>query len=155
SLGTLRGAEWRRLRDEQWALDHPDKADRAWRFMATDVLLELRMPTPGETRSWDYVLFAGPKDRELLLQEDQANAVLIDKDLGTSDGTARALLAVRGLFERLTGNWGVAIILLPFSVRLLLSPINRRSQTAMARYAAKMKRLQPQIDELKKRFAND
>jgi YidC/Oxa1 family membrane protein insertase len=152
ALGTLRGAEWRRLRDEQWALEHPDKADRAWRFMATDVLLELRMPAPGETRSWEYVVFAGPKDRELLLHEDQANAVLIDKDLGTFDGIARALLAVLGLFERLTGNWGVAIILLTLSVRLLLFPINRRSQTSMARYAAKMKRLQPQIDELKKRF---
>ena len=155
ALGTLRGAEWRRLRDEQWALEHPDKADRAWRFMATDVLLELRMPAPGETRSWDYVLFAGPKDRELLLREDKANAVLIDKDLGFFDGIARALLAVLGLFESLTGNWGVAIILLTLSVRLLLFPVNRRSQTAMARYAAKMKRLQPQIDELKKRYEKD
>jgi YidC/Oxa1 family membrane protein insertase len=155
ALGTLRGAEWRRVRDEQWALEHPDKADRAWRYMETDVLLELRLPPPGEKRSWDYVVFAGPKDRELLLQEDPANAVLIDEDLGFFDGIARALLAVLGLFERLTGNWGVAIILLTLSVRLLLFPVNRRSQTAMARYAAKMKRLQPQIEELKKRYDKD
>jgi YidC/Oxa1 family membrane protein insertase len=152
ALGTLRGAEWRRVRDEEWAREHPSEADRAWRYMATDVLLELRLPPPGQKRSWDYIVFAGPKDRQLLLQEDQANAVLIDEDLGFFDGIARALLAVLGLFERLTGNWGVAIILLTFSVRLLLFPVNRRSQTAMARYANKMKRLQPQIEELKKRF---
>jgi YidC/Oxa1 family membrane protein insertase len=155
ALGTLRGAEWRRVRDEAWAAAHPEQADHAWRYMATDVLLELRLPPPGEKRSWDYVVFAGPKDRELLLREDEANAVLIDADLGFFDGIARALLAVLGMFERLTGNWGVAIILLTFSVRLLLFPVNRRSQTAMARYAAKMKRLQPQIDELKKRFDKD
>lgn len=155
ALGTLRGAEWRRVRDEAWAAAHPEQADRAWRYMATDVLLELRLPAPGQKRTWDYVVFAGPKDRELLLREDQANAVLIDEDLGFFDGIARALLAVLGMFERLTGNWGVAIILLTVSVRLLLFPINRRSQTALARYAAKMKRMQPQIDELKKRFEKD
>jgi YidC/Oxa1 family membrane protein insertase len=62
---------------------------------------------------------------------------------------------VLGVLERATGNWGVAIILLTLLVRLILFPINRRSQTQMARYGKRMKRVQPQIDELKKRFAND
>jgi YidC/Oxa1 family membrane protein insertase len=61
------------------------------------------------------------------------------------------LLAVLNFFEGITGNWGVAIILLTISVRLLLFPVNRRSQTTMARYQSKMKRLQPRIDEIKKR----
>ena len=38
------------------------------------------------------------------------------------------------------------------SVRLVLFPINRRSQTSMARYQKKMKRIQPQIDELVCRY---
>jgi YidC/Oxa1 family membrane protein insertase len=155
ALGTLRGAEWRRVRDLAWAEDNPAEAERAWRYMATDVLLELRLPPPGEERSWDYVVFAGPKDRELLASDDPAHEVLVDKDLGFFDGIARALLAVLGLFEGLIGNWGVAIILLTLSVRVLLFPVNRRSQTAMARYSAKMKRLQPQINELKKRYESD
>jgi len=155
ALGTLGGAEWRRVRDLDWAEANPAEADQAWRYMATDVLLELRMPAPGDTRRWDYVVFAGPKDRQLLAQDSAAHEVLVDKDLGFFDGIARALLAVLGLFEGLVGNWGVAIILLTLSVRLLLFPVNRRSQTAMARYSAKMKRLQPQIDEIKKRYEKD
>jgi YidC/Oxa1 family membrane protein insertase len=155
SLGSLRGAEWRCVRDLDWAAEHPAQAERSWRYLATDVLLELRMPAPGEKRAWDYVIFAGPKDRELLARDDAAHEVLVDKDLGFFNTIARVLLVVLGLFEGLTGNWGVAIILLTLTVRALLFPVNRRSQTAMARYSAKMKRLQPQIDELKKRYESD
>jgi YidC/Oxa1 family membrane protein insertase len=59
------------------------------------------------------------------------------------------------MFHGIVGNWGVAIILLTICVRLALFPINRRSQTSMARFQKKMKRLQPQIDEIKKRHADD
>ena len=37
----------------------------------------------------------------------------------------------------------------------MLFPINRRSQTAMARYQKKMKRVQPKLDELKTKYANN
>jgi YidC/Oxa1 family membrane protein insertase len=49
----------------------------------------------------------------------------------------------------------MAIILLTLFVRLVLFPLNRRSQTAMAKYQSKMKRVQPRIEELKKRFEKD
>jgi len=65
------------------------------------------------------------------------------------------MLAVLRFFHGLCGNWGVAIILLTLLVRLVLFPINRRSQTAMARYQSKMKRVQPKLEEVKKRFASD
>jgi YidC/Oxa1 family membrane protein insertase len=40
-------------------------------------------------------------------------------------------------------------------VRGALFPLNRRSQTSMARYQKKMKRVQPRLEEAKKRFADD
>ncbi len=155
ALGTLRGAQWRLVRDEGWAQEHPAQRDQAWRSIATDVLLELRIPAQSEERRWHYVIFAGPKERSELSADNPSHELLVDEDLGFFAGIARALLAVLGLFERLTGNWGVAIILLTLSVRAALFPLNRRSQTAMARYSARMKRLQPQIDELKKRYQSD
>jgi len=65
------------------------------------------------------------------------------------------LVRVLGFLEGLTGNWGIAIILMTIMVRSLLFPLNRRSQTSMARYQQQMKRVQPKIDELKKKYKDD
>jgi YidC/Oxa1 family membrane protein insertase len=152
---TLKGALWRRLRDETWASEHPDTATKAWRYVATDVLLDLPMPPKGESRTWSYRVYAGPKAHDTLAGAFADHGALLDHDLGFFHSIANFLLAILNFFERVTGNWGVAIILLTLTVRLALFPINRRSQTAMARFQKKQKRLQPQIDELKKRYAKD
>jgi YidC/Oxa1 family membrane protein insertase len=65
---------------------------------------------------------------------------------------AGVLLAILGFFEGIVGSWGAAIILLTLCVRLALFPLNRRSQTAMARHQTKMKRVQPLLDEVKERY---
>ena len=155
SAATLRGAEWRRIQDLGFVRAQPTKASDAWRSLVTDVILGLEVPPAGQTKSWTYRVYCGPKAREELRAADPRFQELVDSDLGTFDGIARVLLAVLGFFERLTRNWGVAIILLTLSVRLMLFPVNRRSQTAMARYQKKMKRLQPKIEELKKKYEKD
>jgi YidC/Oxa1 family membrane protein insertase len=84
--------------------------------------------------------------------------VVLEDDLSgfaTFSTIGHGLLFVLGFFHRLIGNWGVAIILLTLCVRTVLFPLNRRSQTAMARYQKKMKRVQPRLDEVKRKFAND
>ncbi|HEV8114155.1 MAG TPA: membrane protein insertase YidC [Planctomycetota bacterium] len=155
SRATLIGASWRGLRDEAWARAHPEQTASAWRQIVADAQLRLVLPPLGEKRTFQYDLYAGPKERSRLEASWPDHSKLIDKDLGFFSGIASVLLAVLGFFERLTGNWGVAIILLTISVRLLLFPVNRKSQTTMARYQSKMKRLQPRIDEIKKRYAKD
>ena len=65
------------------------------------------------------------------------------------------LTAILSFFHGIAGNWGVAIVLLTLFVRLALFPFNRRSQTAMARHATKMKRIQPRLNELKEKHAKD
>ncbi len=63
----------------------------------------------------------------------------------------RLLLGWMTLLERFTGNWGVAIILLTLTVKVLLFPLNRLQSKTMEQFQKKMKLLQPQIEELKKR----
>ncbi|HUR27979.1 MAG TPA: membrane protein insertase YidC [Planctomycetota bacterium] len=155
SSATLRGATWRLLKDEAYAAAHPAEAGHAWRFVAADMLLELALPAQGETRSWTYAVYAGPKAPEALQAANPDFEALVESDLGFFATIAHFLLAVLNFFHGIVGNWGVAIILLTLSVRLVLFPINRRSQTAMARYQAKMKRVQPQIEALKKKYEKD
>jgi YidC/Oxa1 family membrane protein insertase len=49
------------------------------------------------------------------------------------------------------GNFGVAILLLTVVVKLLLFPLANKSFESMS----KMKKLQPQMEEIRKKFAND
>jgi YidC/Oxa1 family membrane protein insertase len=155
SRDSLTGASWRRIFDDAWKRAHPAEAQLATRQIATDVQFELPLPPLGESRGVRFDVYAGPKDREALFAAHSDHLALIDHDLGMFSSIAHVLLAVLGFFESITSNWGFAIILLTLSVRLLLFPINRRSQTAMARYQTKLKRLQPKIDEIKKKYASD
>ncbi|MEW6072077.1 MAG: YidC/Oxa1 family insertase periplasmic-domain containing protein [Planctomycetota bacterium] len=123
-------------------------------FIATKILLDLDVPASG-SRTWEYTIYAGPKDPAVMVPDFAPHRLVLDKDLSTFSTIGRALLAILGFFHGLVGNWGVAIILLTICVRIALFPLNRRSQTAMARYAKKMKRVQPKLEEIKKRYAGD
>ncbi len=153
---TLLGAGWRAQRDEAWLSAHPDMRGREWRQLETELTLGLDVPQQGAVaRTWRYDYYLGTKNRDELKAADPTFRHLIDHDLGFVSGIAKALLAVLGFFHTVTNSWGFAIILLTIFVRLVLFPINRRSQTAMSKYQSKMKRIQPRIDELKKKHAND
>jgi len=124
-------------------------------YVEATVLLELDVPSPGASRSWEYTIFAGPKDPDIIVGDHKAHRLVLDKDLSFFSSIGRVLLAIMGFFHGLVGNWGAAIILLTICVRAVLFPLNRRSQTAMARYQKKMKRVQPKMEEIKQRYAND
>ena len=123
-------------------------------LLELSVPLKLALPEPGKKQSWEYVVFAGPKDRHAFAEDYAPHQLVLDADLQV-DAIAKGLLVVLGFLHRLVGNWGVAIILLTLGVRLALFPLTRRSQTTMARYQKKMKRVQPRLEEVKKRFENE
>ncbi|MBQ9148383.1 MAG: YidC/Oxa1 family membrane protein insertase [Oscillospiraceae bacterium] len=56
-----------------------------------------------------------------------------------------------GQLYNLTTNYGVAMILFALIVQLVLMPINAKSKKSMM----KMSRLQPKIQEIQKKYAND
>ena len=149
------GATWRREIDERWIALHPDEAEDGNRLLVADLQLRLAVPPVGERSAQGYRIWAGPKKEQLFVAEYADYGELLRKDLGFFASISRILISILRFFEGIVGNWGVAIILLTITVRLVLFPLNRRSQTAMARYQAKMKRLQPKIDEIKKRYEKD
>ena len=56
-----------------------------------------------------------------------------------------------GQLYHLTNNYGVAMILFALAVNLVLLPINAKSKKSMM----KMSRLQPKIQEIQRKYAND
>ncbi len=152
----LMDANWRMVEDVDWASKHPDQQEVGrYHHVVTDLGLNLAVPDAGTRWSWSFTLYAGPKERKEFASITPAHEKLLRKDLGFFDGIGTFLLNVLNFFHGLVGNWGMAIILLTLTVRLALFPFNRRSQTAMAKHATKMKRVQPKITEIKEKYKND
>ena len=150
------GVRYRRVKDQGWWLEHPDQSEGdAWRYVVCDLALSLDLPARGASKTWAFDVYAGPKQREELIDVKDEYAAMLDEDIGMFSGVAKIITAILGFYHSLLGNWGWAIILMTLTVRGLLFPLNRRFQTAMARYSKKMKRVQPMIDAVKEKYKND
>jgi YidC/Oxa1 family membrane protein insertase len=119
---------------------------------------------PGQSRTFTFDVFAGPKRRELFTDPEAAGyrplyQRLAYMDLIDLSGCVCAIdsltLLMMWLLEKLSvlalGNYGVAIILLVCVVRLLLHPLTKRSQVSMM----KMQKLGPEIQKVKEKYADD
>ncbi|MFW6335790.1 MAG: YidC/Oxa1 family insertase periplasmic-domain containing protein [Phycisphaeraceae bacterium] len=126
----------------------------------------------GQTKSLDLGVFAGPRKESLFEQQPYAAMnfdEMIRYELGctfcTFQWLADALLwylkLIYGQIVTIAGmgigffDWGVAIILLVVTVRLLLHPITKRSQANMMKMSKQMSSLQPEIAKLRKKYKDD
>ena len=116
---------------------------------------------PGETATFPFGGYFGPKDSDFLsVVPSQAGAggapafhppLEETVDFGIWAVICKLLLAVMKFFHGLIPNWGVAIILLTVSVKVVLLPLTHRSMVSMEA----MKKLQPQMEAVRKKWAND
>jgi YidC/Oxa1 family membrane protein insertase len=65
--------------------------------------------------------------------------------------TSDLMLGVLEFFRKLTGSYGIAIILLTIIVRLLLYPLSQKQMVSMAR----MQKLQPRMKMLQEKYADN
>lgn len=105
---------------------------------------------PGERAEYALTHFVGPKEREVLAAA--AGRGLGDLiDLGTFAPIARVLVSFLVFCHGLLGSWGLAIIALTISVRVVLFPLMWKTIQS----GLKMRLMKPEIDELNRRFADD
>jgi len=109
---------------------------------------ELDVP-PGETRTVSSRLYAGPKLQEVLPKV--APGLELTVDYGHLWFIADALFWWLEALHSFFGNWGIAIILLTLTVKLLFYPLAAAGYRSMA----KMRKVQPRLVALKERFGND
>ena len=118
---------------------------------------------PGQAVTRSFGAFLGPKDTKTLADvpelpanrsADGANApVHLERavDYGIWAALCKPMLVVLKWFQGVVGNWGVAIILLTVLVKVLLIPLTHRAMVGQEA----MKKLQPKIEEVKKKFPED
>ncbi len=94
-------------------------------------------------------MYFGPQDEKALRKfEDGANQIV---SYGKFDIIAKPLLLLLRGLQRVTKNWGLAIVLMTIIVYTLLSPLSLKSMKSMRR----MQAMQPQVEALKVRFKDN
>jgi YidC/Oxa1 family membrane protein insertase len=128
---------------------------RADRHRGQEKVLEVELAgpaldlAPGAESAAIYRLYLGPKLAAALqpLGADLSRVI----DYGWFTPIAKPLLAFLKAIYRVTGNYGLAIIVLTTLVKGAFWPLSAKSFQSMQ----KMKDLQPKMAKLKERYAND
>ena len=97
----------------------------------------------------EYQAFLGPKSLKNLSKAGPHAERWID--FGFFGWMARPIFNLLKLFNHWSGNWGVAVILLTFVIRLCLLPINIRSYKSMKA----MQKIQPELQALREKYKKD
>ncbi len=138
------------------------------------VEVDLGTLAPGQAVKREFGVYLGPKILSELQRVDLANSLgagltrvgeepksgtltavepqLADSiDFGWWAVICRVLLEVMKFFQKGVVNWGIAIILLTVLVKLILYPLSVKQMSSME----SIRRLQPQMDALTKKYEND
>ena len=115
--------------------------------------IEARGPSfnvaPGQAAATEATLWLGPKLAERL--ETVAPGLELALDYGVFTFLAKPIAWLLAKLHLLTSNWGWAIVLLVLIIKLLLYPLS----AAQYKSAAKMRRFQPRVEQLKERYGDD
>ncbi len=129
----------------------------------TSVRAGLQLPSttlnPGEPKTLKYLVFVGPKDNTMLRKMDKAwgdgwGDVMQYGWFSIVSRTLNFLLnKYHLLLDDLAKNWswGLAIILLTVTVRIVIWPLHAKSTHTMKRMA----KLQPEMAKIKEKYADD
>src|SRR5690606_35000216 len=104
---------------------------------------------PGAAEQFDFRLFVGPKLQDQLAAT--APGLELTVDYGVLTILAQPLFWMLSQIERFVGNWGWAIIIATFIIKLAFYKLTAMSGRSMA----KMRRLSPRMKALQERYKDD
>jgi YidC/Oxa1 family membrane protein insertase len=112
------------------------------------VLIPLKVEA-GASASVTVPLFSGPQEKRRL--ESAAPGLDLVVDYGWLAVIAWPLFWLLEKFHALSGNWGVAIILLTVLIKIVFFPLSAASYKSMA----KMKLITPRMQKMRETYGND
>jgi len=157
---------WIGITDKYWLVSLiPDQAETvktAFRFSPrnrmdgyqADYLGAERSVPPGGSAEAIHRVFAGAKEVRLLDDyRDRLSILRFDRaiDFGWFYFLTKPIFYVLEYFNRMLGNFGLAILLLTVLIKLAFFPLANKSYRAMS----KLKVLQPKMMELRERYGED
>ena len=104
---------------------------------------------PGASARIGAPLYVGPQEQHRLRAAAPAFDLVVD--YGWLTIIAWPLFWLLEKFHAMTGNWGVAIILLTVTIKLVFFPLSAASYKSMA----KMKLITPRLTKLREMYGND
>jgi YidC/Oxa1 family membrane protein insertase len=96
-----------------------------------------------------YTLFVGPKELDIL--KSLGKGLERSIDFGYFGFISIPFLYVLHFFHRVSGSYGLDIILLTVLIKILMAPLTHKSYASMKQ----MQKLQPQMERLKERYSDD
>ena len=112
------------------------------------VILPTQIVSPGQKISIDSKLYVGPAQTDL---DDIAPGLGLTVDYGWLTVLSAPLFWAMALFFDWTQNWGIAIILLTFLIKLVFFPLSAASYRSMA----KMRVVAPKLEKIKQQCGSD
>jgi len=108
-----------------------------------------------------FHLFNGPKERDLL-ESAEYKVHGLDKLISYMgffgmrfDSLSNGMVWLVNKIARVAGDYGVAIILLTILVRIVIFPLSFKQAATMQRATEKMQIIQPKMQEIREKYAND
>ena len=153
--------------DKTGQLYNPDgdrKADSGDEGMGLDLkIAPSTLAATGQANSsktFNFQLYIGPKDKSLFDKNERYRELGFVQTIDFMGCCCPAkiikplafgILALMKWMYGFIGNYGVAIIILVFLMRMAMHPITKKSQISMS----KMSKLAPMSEEIKKKYANN
>ncbi|MDY6861963.1 MAG: membrane protein insertase YidC [Thermodesulfobacteriota bacterium] len=118
------------------------------KFVANFGLTELEI-SPGKTLKKSYSIYLGPKDLDFLNKAK----LQLEKSLnfGWFDAIAKPLLVFLKWLNKITGNFGMDIIILTVVIKVIFLPLTHKSMHSMK----EMQKIQPKINAIKEKYKDN
>ncbi|MCW5680860.1 MAG: membrane protein insertase YidC [Xanthobacteraceae bacterium] len=157
---------WLGITDKYWAaaLIPPQNANTTMRFSSsaigpvktyqTDYLLDAVTVAPNAKANTEAKLFAGAKETAIIDNYEKTQGVKSFElmiDWGWFYFITKPLFKLIDYFYRLFGNFGLAILIATVLIKIAFLWFANKSYASMA----KMKMVQPMMEEIRKRYADD
>jgi YidC/Oxa1 family membrane protein insertase len=137
-----------------WLVNQPQPREFRTAKLSDDLysiamVLPLGEVAPGATKAQDAVLFAGPQEEKRL--EAIAPGLELVKDYGWVTILSKPLFWLLDKLHSFLGNWGWSIIALVVLLKIAFYWLNANAYKSMA----KMKAINPRVQELRERYKSD
>lgn len=110
----------------------------------------------GASKTFTYMIFAGPKDRKALDAADHGlDQALFQGSFSLMRKLALLLMSLLSGFHALFHSWGLAIIGVVLTVRLVTFPIAQIGLKQQAKMMAEQAKIKPFMDKINEKYKDD